>query len=70
MPDPTSSDAVNADTILRTIELRLTTTDAPLDADTTVLHHLLDDHRRHRAHVTTGEIVPAGPRCPIWIVLQ
>ena len=62
MPDPTSSAAVNADTILRTVELGVTITDAPLDAETTVLHHLLDDdRRRHRGHVTTGQIVPAGP---------
>jgi hypothetical protein len=61
---------VKADTILRTVELGVTIIDARLDADTTVLHYLLDDRRRHRANVTTGQIVPAGPRCPIWMVLQ
>jgi hypothetical protein len=63
MPDPTSSAAVVAHTIVRTVELAVTITNTPLAADTTVSYYLLDDRRRHR--VTTGQIVPAGPRCPI-----
>jgi transposase len=48
MPDPTSCAAVVADTILRTVELGVTITDAPLDADTTVSYYnLLDIGRRH-----------------------
>jgi hypothetical protein len=70
MPHPTSCAAVVADTIVRTVELGVTITNTPHDAETTVLHYMLDDRRHHRAHVTTGQIVPAGPRCPIWTVLQ
>lgn len=70
MPDPISSAAVVADTIVRAVELEGTITDAPRDATTTMLPYLLDDRRRHRAHVTTGQMVPAGPRRPIRTVLQ
>jgi transposase len=43
MPDLTSSAAVVADTIVRTVELGVTITDAALDSDTTVLYcNLLD----------------------------
>ena len=70
MADPTSCAAVVAHTILRNVELEVTITNTPHDAETTVLHYLLDDRRRHRAHVTTGQIVPAGARCPIWTALQ
>lgn len=48
MPDLTSSAAVVADTIVRTVELGVIITDAALDADTTVLYcNLLDDGQRH-----------------------
>jgi hypothetical protein len=68
MPETTSSAAV--DTILRTVEVGASITDARLDAYTTAPHCLLDERRHHRGHMTTGPIVPAGPRCPIWTVLE
>jgi hypothetical protein len=71
MPHPTSCAAVVADTIVRTVELGVTITDAPLDADTTVSYYnLLDIGRRHCVRVRTGRIGRAGPRCPAWTVLQ
>ena len=49
MSDPTSSPvAVVADTIVRTVELGVTITDAAVDGDVTVVFcNLLDDGRRH-----------------------
>ena len=49
MSDPTSSAAaVVADTIVRTVELGVTITDAAVDGDATVVFcNLLDDGRRH-----------------------
>ena len=49
MPDSTSSfGAVVADTIVRTVELGVTITDAVVDGDVTVVFcTLLDDGRRH-----------------------
>lgn len=70
MPDPTSSAAVVADTILRTVEQGVTITNPPHNAETAVLHYLLDHRRRRRGRVRTGQIGHAGPGCPIWTVLQ
>jgi hypothetical protein len=63
MPEPTSEAAVVTHTILRS-ELAVTISDTVLDTETTALHDLLDDGRRHCDHWTTGQIVPAGRLCP------
>jgi hypothetical protein len=61
MPDKTSAAAV---------ALATSITNAPLDAETTVLLHLLDSRWCLCAHVTPGQIMPAGPSTPSWTAFQ